>query len=223
LTTEHAGFALGSGLARRYPAEVIPFGALAEPSVEALTALRDLLGPEETIYLSGLSEDSLPRIEGLISVREIPGWQMHLAAQANTNPPEQPEQKDAPQVQVLEPSEAPIMLALTDVAFPGFYRLQTHKLGSYYGIRVNGELVAMAGERVALPGSREISAVCTHPAHTGKGYAASLIQHLLRVHQAAGLHSFLHVAAATQRAIDLYERLGFVKTTPVIFHQLRRI
>jgi predicted GNAT family acetyltransferase len=44
-------------------------------------------------------------------------------------------------------------------------------MGAYYGIRIGNELIAMAGERLAVPGFREISAVVTHPAHTGHGYA----------------------------------------------------
>ncbi len=105
------------------------------------------------------------------------------------------------------------MVALTDVAFPGYFRPRTYILGRYFGIEIDGQLIAMAGERLALPGYREISAVCTHPAHTGKGYAATLIQHLMRIHAAAGLRSFLHVSQSNQRAIALYERLGY-KITP---------
>jgi predicted GNAT family acetyltransferase len=95
-------------------------------------------------------------------------------------------------------------------------------LGNYFGIRLNGELIAMAGERICTPTHREISAVCTHPAHTGKGYAALLIQHLLRLHAASGLNSFLHVAGSNARAIGLYEHLGFTKTRAINFNQLRR-
>jgi predicted GNAT family acetyltransferase len=115
------------------------------------------------------------------------------------------------------------MVALTNVAFPGFFRPRTHVLGQYFGIEADGQLIAMAGERLALPGYREISAVCTHPAHTGKGHAAALVQHLIRIHAAAGLRSFLHAGQANHRAIALYERLGFTRTRPILFHSLRRI
>jgi ribosomal protein S18 acetylase RimI-like enzyme len=217
LKTEQAGIAIGAGLARRYSADVIPFGALEDANPQAMIALRDLLAPGEAIYVTG---DRLPHIDDLVHLNELPGWQMHFAAEASADLPS--EQPTTVQVRVLSAFDAPAMVALTGVAFPGFFRSRTHELGRYYGIHIEGNLVAMAGERVALPGFREISAVCTHPAHTGRGYAAVLIQHLLRTHSAAGLGSFLHVAGANRRAINLYERIGFTKTRPILFHRLRR-
>jgi predicted GNAT family acetyltransferase len=104
---------------------------------------------------------------------------------------------------------AEAMVALTTLAFPGFFRERTHEMGSYYGIWVGGELVAMAGERLALPAMREVSAVVTRPGHTGKGYARALMNCLLREHANAGLTSFLHVGVRNTRAVALYERMGF--------------
>jgi predicted GNAT family acetyltransferase len=80
----------------------------------------------------------------------------------------------------------------------------------------------MSGERLALPGMRELSAVCTHPRYTGKGFAARLITHVLSAHSAAGLETFLHVSATNHRAIDLYHRLGFVTRREITLHQIRR-
>ena len=68
----------------------------------------------------------------------------------------------------------------------------------------------MAGERLAVPGLSEISAVCTHPAHTGKGYARLLMNRLLKDHASAGLKSFLHVSKTNTRAAAIYNRMGFV-------------
>jgi len=213
LNTEQSSIALGSGLVRRYPADVIPFAAFEHANPETMIALRELLAPGEIIYVTG---DHLPEIPGIAHTHELPGWQMHLAAEVPASEP------TPVLVQSLTANDVPAMVALTDVAFPGFFRPRTYTLGLYFGIRVDGELVAMAGERIALPGFREISAVCTHPDHTGRGYAAILIRHLLKVHSEAGLRSFLHVVAANSRAIALYERLGFEKTSPIGFHQLRR-
>jgi GNAT superfamily N-acetyltransferase len=214
LLTEHAGIAVANDLARRFPADVIPFAGIPEPSTASMSALRELLTPGESIYITG---DELTLVPGLEKNGELPGWQMHFDA-TMLPPPIEP----ILTIRELHAAAAPAMVALTNVAFPGFFRPRTHILGRYFGIEVDGQLIAMAGERLALPGYREISAVCTHPAHTGKGYAAALVQHLIRIHAAASLGSFLHAGQANRRAISLYERLGFTATRPILFHSLRR-
>jgi predicted GNAT family acetyltransferase len=96
-------------------------------------------------------------------------------------------------------------------------------MGSYYGVRVGGRLVSMAGERFAFDRYVEISGVCTHPEHTGKGYAAALITRLLLDHRRDGWLSCLHLSAANKRAKELYERLGLVVNRDVNFHRVVRL
>ena len=216
LGTDHASFSIGSELARRYPADIIPFAAIPRATAESIEALHELLVPGETVYVEG----ELPSGGGLIRGTALEAWQMHLPMQmmehGSTAPP------TAPAIRALDAADAPAMMALAEAAPPGFYRLRSYVLGTYFGIHVDGELVAMAGERAALPGFREISGVCTHPAHVGQGYAAQLIRHLLRVHFSADLRSFLHVKATNVRAISLYERLGFEKVILVRAYPLCR-
>ena len=118
------------------------------------------------------------------------------------------------------------MVALTDVAFPGFFRSRTCEMGSYFGVRSEGRLIAMGGERLKLDGALksypEISGVCTHPDHRGKGYAENLIWHLVKNHRRDGLVSWLHVSATNDRAIQLYLRMGFVEARRVILHRISR-
>ena len=100
------------------------------------------------------------------------------------------------------------MVGLTDIAFPGFFRARTGEMGTYYGVREVGELVAMGGERL-MPGRyTEISGVCTHPEHRGKGLASKLIWQLVRDHRRDGFVSWLHVTATNMNAIALYRRMG---------------
>ena len=122
----------------------------------------------------------------------------------------------------LSDANAAEMVALTDLAFPGFFRKRTCAMGSYYGVRSDGELIAMGGERLMLEGYSEISGVCTHPAHRGKGLAASLIWRLVQDHRRNGIVSWLHVAAANRRARDLYLRLGFKVVRTVTLHRIGR-
>lgn len=122
----------------------------------------------------------------------------------------------------LSAAHAPEMVALTDVAFPGFFRPGTYLMGSYFGVRVRSDLIAMGGERLLLPGHPEMSAVCTHPEHRGEGFATDVIRHLARLHRRAGLVSWLHVGAANQRAIDLYASLGFERVRSLMLHRITR-
>jgi predicted GNAT family acetyltransferase len=95
-------------------------------------------------------------------------------------------------------------------------------LGYYVGIRAGGKLVAMAGERMKVPGYTEVSAVCTHPDYLGKGYAAALMTEVMRSIRERGEKPFLHVRSDNARAIAIYERLGFSKRWEGHYAILRR-
>jgi predicted GNAT family acetyltransferase len=101
------------------------------------------------------------------------------------------------------------MLALAKMTKPGPFGMRTRELGTYLGIRIEGQLAAMAGERLHLPGYTEISAVCTHPNHVGRGYARTLMVELIRQIRNRNEIPILHVRPENARAIELYRRLGF--------------
>jgi ribosomal protein S18 acetylase RimI-like enzyme len=214
LCTEQAHYAIGGPLAKRFAAEVIPFAGVAHAGPDAADALRALLAPGESIYVTS----DVPLVfPGLTQVLEFAGVQMIW-------PEDQPIGATAETVLVepLGDEHIPEMIALKAIAFPGYFGPRAASLGSFFGIRAEGALVAMAGERLRLPGMCEISAVCTHPGHLGKGFAAALIRHLLRAHAAENTRSFLQATARNARAIALYERLGFVKTRGLVWRELRR-
>jgi len=206
LHTVHAHFALRNGPAVRYPADVVPFAAMANADHSDLSPLAQLLAPSERVYLIGAQPKPTKNLQvgpALDCFQMLFPTAPHANATANAAPTDTP-------ILRMTSADAPAMVALTDLAFPGFFRSRTHEMGTYYGIRIDDELVAMAGERIAVPGFREISAVVTHPAHTGKGYARVLMNRLLQDHAAAGLQSFLHVSEHNFRAIAIYKRMGFV-------------
>ncbi len=125
----------------------------------------------------------------------------------------------------LSKKDSPEMLELATLTKPGPFGTRTHELGTYLGIRrrlsdrvgdrpservsENDKLVAMAGERLKVPGHTEVSAVCTHPEHTGQGYAGILMTEVMRRILARGETPFLHTREDNARAIALYQRLGF--------------
>jgi GNAT superfamily N-acetyltransferase len=211
LQTRHRHFAISSGEACRYPADVAPFAAVATPSKSALQSLHSLLAHGEYVWLIG---ESYPFVPELSCMENLDCLQMVLPGEVT--PPE-----PAPGIIPLSSANAREMVALTDLAFPGFFRNRTCEMGSYYGVRSDGELIAMGGERITLDGYTEISGICTHPAHRGQGHAASLIWHLARNHRREGLTSWLHVSAENHHAIELYLRVGFTIVRKVTLHRIR--
>jgi ribosomal protein S18 acetylase RimI-like enzyme len=209
---KHRHFAAGAGDACRYPADVTPFAAVAAPSALALRQLHSLLAPGESVWIIG---DRLPRVPGLSFEGTLPCLQMVLPRGVAPRGP-------TIEIVQLSSSKAHEMGALTNLAFPGFFRNRTPEMGSYYGVRVDGELVAMGGERLRLDGYPEISGICTHPAHRGKGLATNIIWQLASMHRRDGLVSWLQVAAANRDAIDLYVKMGFRPVREVTLHRVSR-
>jgi len=216
-TTRQRHFAYGEGRARRYYSEVLPMAALEDHSPEAMAALTALVLPGERVWLF----EEIPELDPRQwrETRRIGGCQMVCDAL-----PSEVEPRNGPKSVMLDPlTEAAEMNALKAIAFPGFFGMRTPEMGRYRGIRVDGELVAMAGERLAPPGYREVSAICTHPAHLGHGYAQRLTREATAAILADGDTAFLHVADGNGAAIHIYEQLGFRRCADAVFVQLERL
>jgi ribosomal protein S18 acetylase RimI-like enzyme len=117
----------------------------------------------------------------------------------------------------LVPADIPKMIELTAMTKPGPFTERTIEFGNYIGIFENEQLLAMAGERLHLTDFTEISAVCSHPDHVGKGFAAILVHQLSNQIHKSGKTAFLHVRQDNQRAINLYQGLGFEIRSEVYF------
>jgi ribosomal protein S18 acetylase RimI-like enzyme len=215
-TSRQREFAFGSGPARRYHADVLPFAGLQDGSAEALTSLASITERGERVWL--FEEPSALKPTEWREVRRISGYQMVC----ERLPQERKHADVAESVMLDTKADAAAMVALKAIAFPGFFGMRTPELGRYRGIQVGGALVAMAGERLALPGYREVSAICTHPAHLGHGYAQQLTREATSAILAEGDLPFLHVAAGNDAAIHIYEQLGYVVCADALFVQLER-
>ncbi|GAA0528478.1 GNAT family N-acetyltransferase [Paractinoplanes ferrugineus] len=207
LSGPQACFAEASGDAARFRSDVSPFAALADPADPA--AWRDLATLTSTALLTGPSLSPGP---GWETASATPGVQMVGRAMTGVRDPE---------AVILTEADVPEILDLVERAQPGPFRKRTVELGRYLGIRVDGRLVAMAGERFRLPGWTEVSAVCTDPDFEGKGLGARLTLAVAAGILERGELPFLHAAADNERAIRLYERLGFESSHDVVFAAFR--
>ena len=106
---------------------------------------------------------------------------------------------------------------LVNLVQPGYFRNKTARLGEYYGIFRDSQLIAASGERMQMDDLTEVSAVVTHPGHTGKGYAKQLVAHTVNNIFKKGKIPFLHVLETNTGAIRLYEKLGFTTRRKISF------
>lgn len=202
LSTTHAGHALTFGELKRFAPDVAPFCAVAHAGADIAGARCS--APGELLYFLGVA----PALPAGWTVLET-GAVLQLVYGGAAPDADGAGQADAP---LLTEHDRPAMLALTGLVYPEYFRPHTARLGKYFGHYQDGGLVAMAGQRMASTGYREISAVCTHPAHTGRGHARRLIRQLTREILAEGRTPFLHVSASNLKARALYEELGFAAT-----------
>ncbi len=214
LTTSHARFALGNDMARRFPPDVSPMTAVREVSPANLKALSDLVTPGEIVGLFSAEPVFADGDFAVIEHKSVD--QMVYEGEGDDTAPISGE------IANLTPVDVPEMLALAELTKPGPFVKRTIALGTYLGIRSNGELIAMAGERLKCEGYTEISAVCTHPAHRRRGLSSLLVRRLMRQMLARGETPFLHLYSTNTTAAALYRKLGFVRRRSFIVTVLKR-
>jgi ribosomal protein S18 acetylase RimI-like enzyme len=195
-----------------YPPSVAPFVAVpaagARPDLDA--AFRSGLGDQA--YFVGQCPSYLPESWRVVSRSNI----LQLFPTA-----------DIPQGEqagiVLGEFDRRAMRELTQLAFPDFFRERTAELGVYLGVYDADKLIAMAGERMALPGLQEISGVCTHPDYAGRGHARRLTCSLMSRQHRRGVGSFLHVSEGNMAARKLYESMGFAVRASLPMCKIERV
>jgi ribosomal protein S18 acetylase RimI-like enzyme len=213
LGSEHAHFALGreldNGLARRYPAAIGPLSGMAEYNNEGYDALRALAGPRGVVGLFLETKPELPA--GWTMVRDGLMNQMVCEAPDSDGPTDETARAadGAEIVELSKAADGPEMVELAHLTEPGPFGERTMELGTFFGIRQHGRLVAMAGQRMSWPRFTEVSAVCTHPDVRGRGYAAACMQAVMMRIRQCGKTPMLHVFAVNEPAIRVYRGLGY--------------
>ena len=206
LTGPHAHFTQRHGSALRYHPDVCPMAALPDsPTAQDWSDAAELVGPGGSLFLPVVTNRPPDEWD---TTMDLPGVQM-IDAGVDTR-------RDDEAVP-LTPADVPEMTDLVERTRPGPFRPRTIEMGTYLGIRRNGRLIAMGGERLGLPGYTEISAVCTDPEFRGLGLASRLVLDLAHRIRDRGDTPILHADARNVSAIRLYEQLGFVVRREVLF------
>lgn len=205
LASRHAALAAGDTRARRYQPQLVPFAASADDDADSLRSLGGLAAPGETLIM--LQADAVAMPFG--HVAELTADAVQMVAEGHFPP--------APdgRVEPLGEADAEEMLALATLTKPGPFSLRSQCLGSFWGVRRNGTLIAMAGERMKVPGHVELSGLCVHPDAQGQGLGRMLSLFVAGEICAKGDKPFLHAFASNTKAIALYEALGFAIRSPM--------
>jgi ribosomal protein S18 acetylase RimI-like enzyme len=210
LSTTQQARSLGGARARRFHPEIGPLAAAIDDTAEALADLGRLVGDFGGVGLLQAGPAPLPpacrELDRAAAVQMIAGADL-------------PPFADDGAVR-LGPADVADMLDLAALTAPGPFAARTATLGTFLGIRIDGRLAAMAGERMRFPGHTELSGVCTHPDFRGRGLAARLCRRLTAEIRARGDRPFLHAFAANRPAIALYEALGWTIRRDMTFVRL---
>ena len=206
LSTRQAEFAVGGALAKRFQADISPLTSAKDDSPEALAELGALVPSEGTILVVQADPVVVPQgareLSSAICVQMIADRLTPVSHELDHR------------IEPLSERDWPEMLALATMTKPGPFVSRTPKLGEFFGIKENGRILAMAGERMKMPGFEEVSGVCVHPDARGRGFARVLSAFVAERILKRGATAFLHSYSNNAAAIGLYESLGFrVRTT----------
>jgi len=213
LNSGNKDLAEGDEHVKYFSAQVSPFVGLPEWNQQGFDHLYDVIPAERRIAFITSKEV------------EIPGsWEVvdYLVALQLVHTGAAPGRATSSEIVQLENKDVLQMIALTELTHPGPFFIRTIDFGNYEGIFGGKELVSMAGQRLHAGEYVEVSAVCTHPGHTGKGYATQLL--VSQVHQirSASAIPFLHVKEDNLHAIKLYKSLGFEVRKPLHIYSIRK-
>lgn len=197
LSETHSEFAIDYGNTKFYNPDYCPFGGfiVSENISDAINQYSHL---SDNFFIVG----EKPQVSDTVKIcKELVCLQMIIREKIELS-------VDIEIVKLTENNEE--LCALVNLVQPGYFKTKTPLLGNYFGIFKENQLVAITGERMKMNDFTEVSAIVTHPDHTGKGYAKQLITHVVNAIFEENKTPFLHVVESNIGAIKLYEKLGFV-------------
>lgn len=217
LATGNRNIAVVNNGVGRYLPDIAPFAAIKEPGESNLEKLYEFISTGDTIALSSLEkinyDDRKWQVNQSMDVTQM--LYLHPVRAFCT--------ESSGLITPLTDIHIPQMLNLTSITKPGPFLEHTILFGNYFGIFKDEKLIAMTGQRMHPVPYMEVSAVCTHPDHQGKGYAKTLMLHVMKIILDNSFVPFLHVLTSNITAIRLYESIGFQKRKQLFIDVLERL
>jgi predicted GNAT family acetyltransferase len=212
LNSGNQHIAEGNERVKYFAKDIAPFIGLKDNSDDNFRELYELLPDNGPVVFISPVEREIPKQWN--TLRKM------ICHQMIYNEPPMPQSNTG--IAELDNTHVPQMLALTQLTNPGPFLNRTIEFGHYSGVLDGDKLIAMAGQRMHAFNYAEISAVCTHPDHLGRGYAKQLLLNQVQRMQAAGIVPYLHVLTSNERAIKIYESIGFAKRKVLHFYVLEK-
>jgi len=215
LTGRHRTLARVNGCAARFEPGHPPFAAVEAPSEAALRDLAALVEPGERVAVRFDGEWPLSAPFRRVGALPLEQRVCDVALEGSDEG-----------LEPLGSGCAEEMLALASATEPGPFALRNVEQGRFLGYRIDGRLVAMAGERFQPPGWTELSAVCTSREARGRGLAERLSRAITAGIQTRGERAFQHVMTASPSyptSSRLYERLGYRVRKTVTLDLVERV
>lgn len=214
LNSAHQQFSKSANEVNYYQSDIAPFAGLKDNSLTNFNTLFNCSEPESTFVVFTPTTYEIPERWKLLT--QINMFQM-VYEHPNVPSGNESDFEDLSEANVVE------MIELVKLTEPGPFRTNTIILGDYIGVFKTEKLVSMAGHRFHPAPYIEISAVCTHPDHLGKGYAYQLLREQIKRILEKSQIPFLHVRNDNVAAVKLYQKLGFVIRTDMIAYVLQKL
>lgn len=211
LNDKHSAFVLGNEHIKLYDPHYAPFGGII-PETDSSALIASYFPDTDFYYIIG-NEPLVPN--GFLLESELVCLQMVCEKKIGieiTQP-----------ITHLSQDHQQALFEIVNLVQPGYFRPRTSLMGEYFGIFQENRLVAVTGERMRMHELTEISAVVTHPAFTGRGYAQQLVTHTVNKNLSEGLLTFLHVRDDNAHAIRLYEKIGFRARRRISFWKIKKL
>jgi ribosomal protein S18 acetylase RimI-like enzyme len=190
-------------------------GYSGEPALRAV--LNGLPGPR-TVYITC-------RPEHMDLAREFYDWEMVVPMWRMALPDGAFRPVDGPPCQRLTADDGAELAAFYAKAGAVAFGLSQVGRGVYYGLRIRGRLVAVAGTHLAscTYGVAAVGNVYTEPEHRGRGYATKVTGAVVAELLDSGIADVvLNVGRENRVAARIYERLGFQRYCAFLEGQAER-